>query len=257
MKKAISILLAVATMAFATSAMAATDGDVGTTANRKGTTAFVSNASLVSSMPCFRVGDTVTFDVSNLTSGKELTVITYKSGGSLSDSTVQYINQYTTTTSQTISYTVRDIDAGIYVLSINENGNKLSDFYYKIGTPTVELITASPAISNTSAYVMEAYDGKWSIGFVGKVKVDTGAINIHEIAPNAGFKITANGVSKQVGFGMNTAGIADNSSVSLEGQDLEITGGYSVLYGLTMYDVPEAQKNAVTAEVKLDANIVE
>lgn len=266
MKKVISILLAIATMAFATSAMAATDGDVAVSGARNAKTTFVSNPASVSNMPCFRSstkyykqvgttpnqteqtagGDTININVSNLTSGRELTVITYKAdAGTMDESTVQYINEYTTGASQTITYKVKDLDPGIYKLEINENGNKLSNFYYKIGSVEGSIIPGG-VDGAPFAYTLEDQgDGTYSVGFVGKVTVDAGTdIRIDEIAPNAGFAIKIGGRSKQYfGFGVtNAAGLGDNdnSGLSLNGldQDIEIGGGYSVLFGTTVYNIP-------------------
>ena len=115
MKKAISLFLVLSVLCFATSAMAAI-GNSGVTGSRNSVTTMPSDNS--ASMPGFRPGDTISFNVTGLTADNELTLISYKMGSesNCSDSTVQYINQYTLTgTTQSVSYTIRNQASGIYV----------------------------------------------------------------------------------------------------------------------------------------------
>lgn len=253
MKKAISILLAVTAFAFASSAMAASVGDI---SNRKGTTAFVTDSSSISAMPCFKNGDTVTFDVSELLSGTQLTVISYKVGEDGDADYIQYINEYDlSSTSKTITYTVRDIEPGMYVLQLNGNGFEIGKFYYTVDIGAV-LLTAEDAgrsaESNSTAYVMQDKgDGTWWIGFVGKVTIYDTTQYVSDMAPNVGFVITKDGASKKYGFG-----VGDNALLTPPDMDnlVEVAGSYSFVYGVTMYNVPDGEEDTILAEVTLDAN---
>ena len=252
MKKAISILLAVATMAFATSAMAAT-GTEDLDGNRnESVTTFVANPASVSSMPCFRPGDTVEFTINGISSGAEVTLVTYKYNQDLSNSTVQYINQYTATSStQAVSYTVRDLGAGssgVYQVDIKAGSNALVSFYYKIGKVTASMVTGPSSVTSRNAYayaIQENYvpggtyrqHRDWSVAFVGKVTIDSADITLADIGATPGFTIrNASGVDKTYRFGEGV-----NSSVTTIGTylpaDSEISGSYSFVYGMTIYGV--------------------
>ena len=250
MKKLISAFLAVGMLAFAASAAsAATVASV--TGGRNGQTGYVTSFSNKSSMPCFRPGDTINFTVSAVTSGNELTVISAKcndsgGAGALSDSTVQYINQYTLSgSSQPVSYKVRDLEDGIYLVKINDSVGTVATFYYKVGDPSVELIIQSGASAGTP-YVAYQHAGGWSVGFVGQVNMSSPDISLADVGATPGFEVTNGSVTKT--YGVDGSDL-DDFVDDVMGAN-EITGAWSVTYGMTMYNVPA--QNSVTAEAVID-----
>ena len=231
MKKAISILVAAAALAFATSAMAAVGGT--TTTSRNSNSTFPTSAA---SMPSFRVGDTLTIEATDLASGNELTVISYKDGAAeKNDSTVQYINQYTLSdTSKSFDFVIRDEATGVYHLQLNDNANPV-DFYYTIGKVTAELVTQANDASNSDAYYAKEYDGTWSVGFVGKITVDGGVPS--DFAVNPGFHMTEG--AKEQTYHLNSAP-ADG--------DYEVNGTSTYLYGFTMYKITAGHQGLIEAD---------
>lgn len=230
MKKAISILVAAAALAFATSAMAAVGGT--TTTSRNSNSTFPTSAA---SMPSFRVGDTLTITATDLASGNELTVLSYKDGAEKSDSTIQYIEQYTLdNTTKSISFTIRDKATGLYHLQLNDGENPV-DFYYTIGKVTAELVTQTNDASNSDAYYAKEYDGTWSVGFVGKITVDGGVPS--DFAVNPGFHMTE-GANEQT-YHLNSAP-ADG--------DYEVNGTSTYLYGFTMYKITSGHQGLIEAD---------
>lgn len=258
MKKAISLFLALSVLCFATSAMAATNS-INTVDNapRNGVTEFGS-AYNSASMPCFRPNDTLSFNLSALTVSNELTVISYKYNETLSDSTVQYINQYTVdSASETIDYTIRNLDSGVYVLKFNDDANEVATFYYKVGKATAVLIESqngNPVSSGTYGNPyrsVEVSTGNWSIGFIGKITVDSADVSLADIGARPGFTVKdTSGHSTNSRFG--DAG--QKSVANLDDTRIELSSGasYSFIYGLTMYNVTTAQKDNITATALLD-----
>lgn len=260
MRKAISLFLAASVLCLSTSAMAA-PGTSAVTGSRNSTTTMPTSTG--SSMPCFKPGTTITFNVTNLTIGDEVTLITYKNGDTPSNSTVQYINQYTAeATTQGISYTIRSgLPQGIYELEIN-GGGTVSKFYYKVGDATVVALHNSNRDGRTSGgtfntgygnpyIIKQAENGTWSVGFVGKVTVGSGEITLSDLGANPGFAIKEGANTKKYGYG-----VGGNKAVSaLEGTTkYEVNGSYSFIYGLTMYNVENGHQNSITAEAVLDAD---
>lgn len=268
MKKAISILLAAATLAFATSAMAATS--TSTVANQSSNTVFVGSATSYATMPCFRPGDSVHFTISdegsNIAEGKDITLITYKYNQTKSDSTVQYINQYTATGSgDAVDYVVRDIESGVYQLDIKVGNETTYTVYYKIGNVDAMMI---PSNGNDYAYVIRNNgDGTWSAGFVGKVTIDAPNTSLSEIGAEPGFRISIDGGNTWKKFNFTDSQVEDfsvvNTSSYQEGdaltdltlsEDSELYGGYSFVYGVTMYKITSgANANAIRVEAITDA----
>ena len=282
MKKVISILLAVMMLACATSAMAdtgtsnLTNGYSNGTQYNRNTNTFVASSGSTSTMPCFRPGDTVKFDVTGAAVGDDITIVTYRlgQGGSLSDSTLQYINQYkATANTQNVSYVVRDIKpTGVYQLDIKVGSNAVKTLYYKTGNVDACMI---PTPGNTSAFVIrEITGGTWSVGFVGKVTIDNNVTSLADIGAKPGFAITIGGTTKNYNFGGSNGGdpIEDlslsNTTAYRSGDELqldathasalsagnELYGGYSFVYGMTVYNVDTyAHAAAITATALTDA----
>lgn len=258
MKKAISLFLVLSVLCVATSAMAATNrvNTVGQ-APRNGVLTFGA-AYNSASMPCFRPNDTLSFDLSALTVSNELTVISYKYNETLSDSTVQYINQYTVdSASKTIAYTIRNLDSGVYVLKFNDDANEVATFYYKVGKAMVVLVPSQNGATVSAGtfgdpYRMQQINGdKWSIGFIGKVTIDSTEVSLSDIGAKPGFTVknTSTGTSAKSYFGQS-----DNKTVAnLESSPAyEISGSYSFIYGVTVYNVTNGQQNNIKASVSLD-----
>ncbi|MBR4720861.1 MAG: hypothetical protein IK057_03760 [Clostridia bacterium] len=283
MKKAISILLAVATMAIATSAMAATGTadltsgkDAGGVQYNRNSNDFVGSQYDTTTMPCFRPGDTVKFDVTGATEGDDVTLITYKlgQGNNLTTSTVQYVNQYDDIagTTKNVAYKVRNLESGVYQLDIKVGENAIKTVYYKVGTVAATMI---PANGNTSAYIIkENADGSYTAGFVGKVTIDIADTTLADIGSNPGFSFTNgkryNFTDEQVAdFEVANVGAYDgekvnrlvNSFLTGEGTNLtgtgseaELYGGYSFVYGMNIYNINSAANaEAISATAVTDA----
>lgn len=133
MKRTISIMLAVAMLSFATSALADTTS-TGTVENKTENKTFAVSPENTDSMPCFEPGDTVEFTVSGAKTGDDITLLSFKNGEEVADATVQYIDQYVATGStQDVVYTIRDLDEGVYNLKIKVEDNELYTVYYMVG----------------------------------------------------------------------------------------------------------------------------
>lgn len=257
MKRAISLFLALSMLCFATSAMAdVTNSGVTGSRNNLSTMPTAANSN---SMPCFRPGDTISFNVSGVTKDEELTVISYITGSAsnLSDSTVQYINQYTLTgTTQAISYTIRDEASGIYAIKINDSvGSTVATFYYKVGRATAVLVqgqssTVSAGTFGTPYRMVQMPDGTWSIGFIGKVTLDSTVVNLMEMGATPGFTVknTSNSKTTKSYFGQT----GNKAVIDLHGTKYEINGSRSFIYGLTVYNVPNGNQDNIQASVSLD-----
>ena len=277
MKKAISILLAITTLAFATSAMAdtgtanLTNGKSNGVQYNRNTNSFVASSTSTSTMPCFRPGDTVKFDVTGAAVNDDITLITYELGqvNSLSNSTLQYINQYKAeATTQNVSYVVRDLASGVYQLDIKVGSNAVKSLYYKIGNVRAAMI---PANGNTDAFIIrDNGDNTWSVGFVGKVMVDNNITTLADIGAEPGFAITIGGTTKKYNFGGTDGGdsiedlaVADTTAYH-SGDKLqldathtsaltagsELYGGYSFVYGMTIYNIDSSE---LAAAIEADA----
>ncbi|MBR4723328.1 MAG: hypothetical protein IK072_01160, partial [Clostridia bacterium] len=245
MKKAISLFLAASVLCLTTSALA--DIETGTVTRTggaiyNGKTTLQSDYNNKSNMPAFRPGDTINFDVTGVTSGKELTVISYKYGAEsdgLVDGEVQYINQYTlASASQPISYKIREQASGVYKIVFNDTVNTVATFYYKVGNATAVMLNKGGQTAGTPYLSLQADDGTWSIGFLGKVTIDSADISLTDIGAHPGFTVTeSGGQTKTYAFGHGV-----NSSKTVAGlqnttQIAEVSGSYSFIYGLTIYNV--------------------
>ena len=268
MKKAISLFLAVSVLCFATSALAAIGTGTVTGDVRNGQTTMPQSYTLAS-MPCFRTGDTITFTVSGVTSGRELTLISYKYNASLTNATVQYINQYTVSDDVPISYTVREQASGVYVVQINDESGTVATFYYKVGNVSVSTVTQSGEVTYPTygtPYLTHQYSAdKWSIAFIGKATIDGSLIKFGDVNATFGFEFsdTSTGTNihgkssgQATGTGHTVTGAALDSFfadlLTDNGVSVEINGSYSVLYGLTLYNVPNSSYDKVTARAVMN-----
>ena len=135
MKRTIAILLAVATLSFATSALAAT-GTSNVKKNGSNNGAFALSATDESSMPSYEPGDGISFIISGATDGDYITLLSSKCDEEERDATVQYIDEYDNVTgpTQEVEYVIRDLDEGVYDLRIRVGENELYRVYYKVGS---------------------------------------------------------------------------------------------------------------------------
>ena len=267
MKKAISLFLAVSVLCIATSAMAApTTNSLGGNV-RNGASSL---PTAPSNMPCFRNGDTISFTVSAVTSGKELTLISYKNGTTPSSSTVNYINQYTlATTSQDISYTIPSTaESGTYIIKINDEEGTAATFYYKVGNIEVGLIHSRNESTNNGTYTTgqgspymikyiesskNGHAGTWSVAFLGKVTVQGTATTLSELGAVPGFTVKKNS-SASTYKTSKFDGTNGNPTVSeLYDTKKQVNGNWSFVYALTIYNISsESNANAMVATATLD-----
>lgn len=265
MKKAISLFLAASVLCLTTSALA----DIGTgTVTRtggdiyNGKTALQSDYNNKSEMPAFRPGDTINFDVTGVTSGKELTVISYKYGAEsdgLVDGEVQYINQYTlASASQPISYKIREQASGVYKIVFNDTVNTVATFYYKVGNATARMLNKGGQTAGTPYLSLQDDNNTWSIGFLAKVNIDSADISLADIGAHPGFTVTeTGGQTKTYAFGLGTnqtsktvAGLQDTGF----NETAEVSGGYSFIYGLTIYHVTATDEADIAARFSASAD---
>ena len=250
MKKLISAVLVLASMAVTSTALAATsDGTLGSQ-SRNDVSSFQTVVTDTDSMPGFRSGDVISFDVTDLISGKNLTVISYKLGDSvtLGNDTIQYVNQYQIDgSSKTIEYTVREnTEEGIYKLTLNGNDNSnVINFYYKVGNPSVSLM-----VNDSTPYwnITEYENGgvkKFAVGFVAKAVIGSTDVSLADVGiKELGFSFTANG--KAV-----TQKLTKEQFDAIEEAQkyAETDGGVAFVYGVTIYGMTSMEEvNAITAD---------
>lgn len=268
MKKVISLLLAIATLSFATSAMAAVSvsepgGDV-----RNSGTVFAGTSS-TATMPGFRPGDTVTFTITGANVGDDITLVTYVLNNELTDSTVQYINQYTADSvgAATVTYKVRTgLPSGIYQIDIKVANQSVKTVYYKIGDVTAKMIAASnidgsdhiTGARSVGEYVapvrIENNGGKYTIGFLGKVTVSAANISLAELGAKPGFTITNGSKTKSYNFKEGNNSSKTPGSTLADDSAVEIDGSYSFVYAMTIYNIAsESAANEFTATAITDA----
>ena len=250
MKKFISAAVAVMLAMGTTSALAATsDGTLGV-ASRNQVEVFQTVETSTDSMPGFRAGDIIQFDVTGLTENKYLTVVSYKmgSGVALGNDTIQYVNQYVIDSeTKTIEYAVRENTAeGIYKLSINGNDKtNVINFYYKVGNPDVSMVFGD----GTSYNVIEEYTTggvtKYAVGFVAKAVLGSNEVSFGDVGvAELGFKFTANG--KEV-----TQTLTEEQFNAIEQASMyaETDGGVAFVYGVTIYGMTSMDEvNSIKAE---------
>ncbi|MBR4173096.1 MAG: hypothetical protein IKR46_01850 [Clostridia bacterium] len=272
MKKVISLLLAIATLSFATSAMAAV-GTNNLSGYRNYSAVTLADTSSTATMPGFRPGDTVEFEVTGANVGDDITLVTYVLDEELTDATVQYINQYTADSNgkATVTYKVREgLPSGIYQIDIKAGSQATKTVYYKIGDVAAKMIaesninnsdqiTGAQALNKSAGPVkIENNGGKYTIGFLGKVTVSSADVSLAEIGAKPGFTITGNGKTKSYNFreGINATRTPGETLAqdAVAAADIEIDGEYSFVYAMTIYNISnESVANGFTATALTDA----
>jgi hypothetical protein len=255
MRKIISAFLAIGMITLAASAASAASVE-SVTGGRSSNTGVIASPSTTSTMPCFRPGDTINFTVSSVTSGNELTVISAKYNETLSDSTVQYINQYTlSSSSQPVTYTIRDQADGVYEVKINDSVNTVATFYYKIGKPVVTIEDAndldSEAIVSGTPYIIRQFGSTYSIGFVGRITLSGSVNNFQDVDAQPGFTVTDGSHTKT--YLLDSDKVDDlDAYLTSKASGLELGGNWSIIYGMTMYDIPAANVGDITASAAIN-----
>lgn len=217
MKKLISVLLAVSTLALSTSAFAAP----AVSDRNPAATTLADNST--DTLPCFRNGDTVTFNLTGLT-GPQLTLISSKVGATAGNDTIQYINQYTVSGgAQSVTYKVRELTDGTYNILIKDGDAAVVDYFYTVANPSVALLKAS---ADATDYVV-AKNANNDQAFAAVASVE-------------GANFTASGVTS-VGFtltdGTKNATSATLSAATLDSIASEVNGKLNVVYGITVKGV--------------------
>lgn len=219
MKKLISVLLAVSALALSTSAFAAAPA----VSDRNPNATTLAEES-TGTLPCFRNGDTVTFQLTGLT-GQQLTLISSKVGAAASNETIQYINQYPVVEgATTVTYKIRALTNGTYNILIKDGDADVVDYFYTVANPSVAILTAS---ANTEDYVVAKNGNDQSYAAIASVE---------------GANFTASGVAS-VGFTF-TDGKKNATSTTLSAETLdsiasEVSGKINVIYGITVKGVDD------------------
>ena len=219
MKKLISVLLAVSALALSTSAFAAP-----AVSDRNPAATTLADAA-TDTLPCFRNGDTVTFQLTDLT-GAQLTLISSKVGATADNSTIQYINQYTVSEgAATVTYKIRALTDGTYNILIKDGDAAVVDYFYTVANPTVALLKDSAEA--TDYVVAKNANGDQSYAAVASVD---------------GANFTESGVAS-VGFtftdGAKSATSATLSAAQLDTIAGEVSGKINVVYGITIKGVDD------------------
>ncbi len=217
MKKLISVLLAVSTLALSTSVFAAP-----AVTDRNPAAETLAEAS-TDTLPCFRNGDTVTFDLAGLT-GAQLTLISSKVGQTADNSTIQYINQYTVAEgAATVTYKIRALTDGLYNILIKDGDAAVVDYFYTVANPTV---APAKATADGVDYLVAWNEATQIAGFAAFASVE-------------GANFTESGV-KSVGFTFNEKAVAETlSAEELDAMIGEVSGKVNVVYGIQMTDVED------------------
>lgn len=209
-------------------------------------------------LPAFQVGDEIKFNLTGLISGNEVTVISTKwdaSKQNITDPTsfnVQYINQYTlNSTSMTITYKVKETGDGIYALKIKDGNSDIVNFFYKVGSVDLSLIqidgTAIKDAFGSPYVIRDNGDGKYSVGFIAKATIDDSNVTLVDLKARPGFQIKYDG-GKTLSSYFEEAQLA--SLVQFVSKH-EVSGKFSVVYGITVYDIPAADKDKFTAKADM------
>ena len=273
MLKLISVLVAICAMTVSINVSAATSNgsiasDTRNDVNELGTSYDGG------SLPTFRAGDTLQFDVSDLTADTTLTLISYKYDSERLNSTVQYINEYTIASSsvstqedgtesvpveisKTIDYKIRDIDDGIYKIQINGNDKKgIAEFYYKVGTPKVSIVEGA---EGTNYYVSEAFeqaDGSnlYSVAFVAKATIG-GNVSFEEVGLESvglEFNLKDKNSNDKLFKDLTPEQINALLPKLEELQNSEINGSVTLYFGVTMLRIPKEDMDQIKATPRLD-----
>lgn len=211
--------------------------------------------SVTGNMPSFRAGDVLKFNVSGLTNGRQLTIISYKVNGEIGNDTVQYIDQRTiNASSNVVEYKIRDINDGIYCVAIkDENDTAAYKLYYKVGTPKFEVIKGS---ENTDYYVKTEKttdDGTvvYSVGYLAAAQFKTNELSLDDYGINGfGFRYSLDGVDVDVAPTLEQLE-ALKAQINELKDKTEGAGEFSFHYINTIKNVPENDVVNITAKATM------
>lgn len=265
MKKIVLVLCTVMALCSAGSALAVTTNNA-VTGSRNSKTDLVTDSASTDSMPCFRAGDTLEFNISGLTVGKTLTIISYKLNCEIGNRTVQYIDQRDiTATGDTITYKIRDIDDGIYLIALNDESGTIAKLYYKVGTPKFNVITNNDRNNYVAIKEFTGYDGKklYSIGFAAKAEIGSTDVSFTDAGVKTfGFVFSDGTKSASMSLSAEKmAALQAEINEKIKANSAEITGSYTIHYFDTVYNVPADVYKNITAKATMtnadDKNSVE
>lgn len=253
MKKIALVLCAMMTLSCMNSVFAATVSDT-TTSSRNTTESFATVST--DSMPSFRAGDTLSFNVSGLAEGTQLTIISYKvNGGEIGNDTVQYIDQRTIKSdTDKVEYKIRDINDGIYCVAVKDGNSSAYTLYYKVGTPKVEVIKGA---GNTDYYVTEENKDAngntvYSVGYLAAASFKTDELSLEDYGISGfGFRYSLEGYED-----------ADVAPTEAQVNELkkqidewingnEVQGEFSFYYINTIKNVPAGDEGNITAKATM------
>lgn len=249
MKKFAIILCTVLSLSCASTAFAAvTDKTVSGQRNDK--TELQERDTATTNMPCFRPGDNLKFDVSGLTTGSQLTLISYRANEeNPDDKTIQYIDQKEIkSATDTISYIIRDnCSDGVYMISIKNGSDGLYKLYYKVGSVNTELKTETEGVY----YFTETDGDDVSVGYVGTVTLPANCTFADIGLKTVGFKFTENDeelATKWLSVENKTLDELLGDQNTANGK-VETKGDTTFYFVETIYNVPSDNVSGIEAEI--------
>lgn len=257
MKKIALVLCAVMTFSCMNSVFAAATSTDATN-SRNTTKIFTQNKN--EAMPSFRAGDTLSFNVSNLATGTQLTVISYKVSGEIGNNTVQYIDQRTIDEAHdTVQYKIRDIEDGIYCVSVKDgNDNEAYTLYYKVGTPKYAVVKGTDENTNaaTDYYVKVEKTTDtgtvYSVGYLGKAHFKTDDLAFDDYGINGfGFKYSIVGYEDMYVAPTSAQAAELQKQISELMEKHEGTGEFDFYYINTISNVPDTDVDSITAKATM------
>lgn len=261
MKKLAALLISVLVMSFPLTATASSiEGFTGTSHNDN---LKLASTNVVEVMPCFRAGDLLSFEITDLTKDDSVTLISSKvsANGVYADNVVQYINQYDFVgETQEIKFKIRDNQEGIYELKITDRNGSIN-FYYMVATPVFGTMKGGTQAEPTNYRVIGdryvvGHQGRHNIGFVGTVEVGTDEVSLAQAGiENIGFTITIDGITKTHSLISDDAD-ADNTEETSFLATIGNIEAQKVIYnyGFEMTHVPETKLDDIEVEaVEIDA----
>ncbi|MDD6736480.1 MAG: hypothetical protein PUE13_09265 [Clostridiales bacterium] len=263
MKKIVLVLCTVMALCSAGSALAVTvTPDNTVNGSRNSNTELVTNENSTNVMPCFRAGDTLEFNIS--ATGKTLTIISYKLNSEIGNRTVQYIDQRDiTATGDTISYKIRDIDDGIYLIALNDESGTIAKLYYKVGTPKFNVIKGKDGSKDTEYFIKEQHTDAqgntvYSLGFAAKATIGSGVVSFSDAGVETfGFKFyerEGKGEKELTSVNLDKgkfANLQKEITDIVKAGNNEIAGAYTIHYFDTIYNVPETVYANIRAEATM------
>lgn len=248
MKKFAAVLCAVMSLCCAGNAFAAIEGNTLTDGSRNNV-GTLSNKIENANLPCFRPGDTLSFDISGLKEDDQLTLISYKyDAEDINNKTIQYIDQKTVNSAtDTVKYKIRDVEQGIYSIKLKTDSESLYTLYYKVGKPEVKLVNGKDATD--WAVKIDAEDNTSSLGYVGLITIGSQDVSFADVGvTDVGFKFTANEKSYESKLVSDKDTTLD-AILESTAEKTETSGTISFYFAQTLNNVPEDVTVGVEAKM--------